>query len=93
MFEIVGRVGRRAMAENQLALHEQAQGGLQFRIRPAGDGRKQVVAEGTADHRAKLGDFLDRGEAIEPRHQRVLYRRGDRQRAHLPADLVTGVGL
>ena len=49
-----------------------------------GDGGEQVPAELAPDRCADLRDLLDRGEAIEPRHQRVAQGQRDRQGAGAP---------
>ena len=89
MLEAVGRLGRRC------------RGGRPARKRPAGRGRRassasgrrrdrgeQLVGELAADHGADLGDLLDRGEAVEAGHQRVVQRRRDRERRQRAGELV-----
>ena len=81
VLEQIGRVGRRAAAEDQLggdqALHRVGQLGL----RQGGKGGDGAVVEAAADDGGGLGHLLHRLQAIEPRHQRVVQRCGDRQRA------------
>ena len=51
------------------------------------------MAELAADHGGGLRDFLDRREAVEPGHQRVVQGRGDRKRRQGTGQLVTIAGI
>ena len=91
MLEQIGRVGRRAAAEDQLGLDQAVHRVGQLCLRQGGQGGDRAVVEAAADDRGGLGHLLDRLQAIEPRHQRVVQRCGDRQRAQRSVE-VKGVG-
>ena len=85
VFEDVAGFRRRAAAKDQLRVEQLIEGIAQRRIVDAADGRQQFVREVPADDRCGLSDFLDRREAVEPGHERIVKSRGDRQRRQRPA--------
>ena len=88
VLEAVGGLGRRAAAEHQLGCDQLVEGGAQLVLGPVGDRGEQLVGELAADHGADLGHLLDRREAIEPGHQRVVQGRRDRERRQRAGQLV-----
>ena len=71
VLEQIGRVGRRAAAEDQLGLDQAVHRIGQLCLRQGGERGDRAVIEAAADDRGGLGHLLDRLQAIEPRHQRV----------------------
>ena len=51
------------------------------------------MGELAADHRGGLSDLLDRGEAVEARHQGIVQRRRDRERRQRAGELVAVAGV
>jgi hypothetical protein len=72
MLEGVGRLGRRATAENQLRADQLLKGITQLVRGHRRHRRKQLVGELPADHGTGLDDLLDRSEAVEAGHQRIV---------------------
>ena len=93
VLEAVGRLGRRAAAEDQLGRDQLVERGSQLRLRPVGDRGEQRVGELAADRGADLRDLLDRREAVEAGEQRVVERRGNRERRQRPGQLVAVAGV
>ena len=93
VLEAVGGLGRRAAAEDQLGRDQLVEGGAQLGFRPVGDRGEQLVAELAADHGADLRHLLDRREAVEAGHQRVVQGRRDRERRQRPGQLVAIAGV
>ena len=94
MLEAVGRVGRRAAAEDQLGGDQLVEAACQLRPRgTVGDRGEQLVGELAADRRADLGDLLDRGQPVEPRHQRVVQGRRNGERRQRARQLVVVAGV
>ena len=93
VLEAVGGLGRSAAAEDQLGSDQLVERGAQMLFRPIGDRRKQLVRELAADDRPDLGDLLDRREAVEAGHQRVVKRRRDRERRQWAGQLVAVAGV
>jgi hypothetical protein len=79
MLEAVGHGRWRAAAKHQFGRDQLVQGGRELAVH-WGDGGKQPRAELAPDHRSDLGDFLDRRQAIQAGHQRVVQGRRDRER-------------
>jgi hypothetical protein len=78
---VLERVARPAAApEDQLRRLELAERVAQPVVAEPGHGRQQLAAELPPDHRRDLGHLLDRRQPVQPGHERVLERRGDRQR-------------
>jgi Recombinase/Resolvase, N terminal domain len=88
VLERVDRVGQRAAAVKQLGGHELVERLLQLRFGAVGNGRKQREGELAADHRADLGDLLDRSQTVEASRQRIVQRGRNRQRRQWPGNLV-----
>ena len=68
------------MRKTQFGVFQLRQRGLQRRLVAPDHGVEQRIGEFAPDRGADLRDFLDRRQPVEPRHQRILQRRGDRQR-------------
>ena len=93
VLEAVGRLGRRAAAEDQLGCDQLVEGRAELGFGQGRDRGKQFVAELATDHGADLRDLLDRGEAVEPGHQRVVQGRRDRERRQRAGQLVVVAGV
>jgi hypothetical protein len=86
---VLERVARPAAApEDQLRRLELAERVAQPVVAEPGHGRQQLAAELPPDHRRDLGHLLDRRQPVQPGHERVLERRGDRQRRQRAGQLV-----
>jgi hypothetical protein len=85
VLETVGRVGRAAAAKHELGADQLVEPAFQLLLRPVGDCGDELMGEFAADHRADLGKLLDRGQPVEPRHQRIVKVRRDRKRGSGPA--------
>ena len=72
MLEGVGRLGRRATAENQLRADQLLKGITQLVRGHRRHRREQLVGKLPADHGTGLGDLLDGSEAVEAGHQRIV---------------------
>ncbi len=62
-------------------------------LRECGKRGNCSVIKTTADDGGDLGHFLDRLQSIEPRHQRVVQRARDRQRAQRRIEVISLRGL
>ena len=69
VLETVDRLGRAAAAKHELGGDQLVEPAFQLLLRPVGDCGEQLVGELAADHGADLGELLDRGQPVEPRHQ------------------------
>ena len=83
VLETVDGVGRAAAPKHELRGDELVEPALQLLSRPVGDCGDELVGELAADHSADLGKLLDRGQPVEPRHQRIVQVRRD---SALPAN-------
>jgi hypothetical protein len=88
VLETVGRVGRAAAAKHELGADQLIEPAFQLLLRPVGDCGDELVGELAADHGADLGEFLDRGQPVEARHQRIVQVRRDRKRRQRARKLV-----
>jgi hypothetical protein len=88
VLETVGGVGRGAAAKHELRGDQLVEPALQLLLRPVSDRGEQLVRELAADHGADLGKLLDRGQPVEPRHQRIVQVRRDRKRRQRARKLV-----
>ena len=79
MLERVDRVRGRPPAEDQFGFDQLAQTLCDLACWQRRCRSDQRVGKLAADCGARLRDLLDRRVAVEPRHQRILQRRGDRQ--------------
>ena len=77
-------IRRRPAPEDQLGALQLLQRIIQLLLRHSGDGADQLVGELPPERRADLRHLARRRQAIEPRQQRGLERRRDRQRQHGP---------
>ena len=80
VLEPVGRVRRRAPPEQQARLNETVERRSQLRLRLSRHRSQQGVGELPADRRPDLRNLFGRAEPVEPRHQRRMQGRRDRQR-------------
>ena len=80
MLEQIARLRRHALSEQQTGLNETVERRRQLRLGLERHRSQQSMREFTADRRSDLRDFLGRAEPVEPRHQRGVQARGDRQR-------------
>jgi hypothetical protein len=92
MLERIDGFGRGPAAENQLSGFELGEPGIELRIVLVRDRTQQHVGEFAADDRAHLRDLLCRPEPVEPRHQRILERRRDRQARQAAGHPVAAAG-
>ena len=53
---------------------------LQRVLIPGGDGLEQVIGKRAPQRGPELRQRLHRGETVQPRHERVMERGGNRQR-------------
>ncbi|MEZ5905616.1 MAG: hypothetical protein R3C69_11140 [Geminicoccaceae bacterium] len=81
MLEEVGRLGRRAAAKDQLGRSEPLECRPDLRLRLRRDLGEQAIIELAADAGRRLRHLLDRLHAVQPRHQRIVQRSGDGERA------------
>ena len=73
-------MGRRAAAKQQPGIGQPVERRFEVGLRPLCHRLNQLVGEFAADHRADLRDLLgDCAEPIEPRYQRGMQGRRDRQ--------------
>ena len=70
MLEQIGRVRRRALAEQQTGRNKTVERSFEFRLRLAHYRGQQGMRELPADHGADLRYLLRRAEPVKPRHQR-----------------------
>jgi hypothetical protein len=77
--EGINRVERCTALEDQLGSEEPAESGLQLVLGKAGDGTQQRVGKLASDRRADLRHMPHRRQAVEPRQQRVVQTRRDRE--------------
>ena len=80
VLEAVGRLRRRAAPEHQLGIDQLLQGLLQIALAQWRHRGQQRIGELAPDRRTDLRHLLDRSEAVEARHQRVVQGRGNRER-------------
>ncbi len=79
VLEDVGSGRREASPENELCCNQAIKRCGEFRLWHRHDRRKQLVIELAANTGSDLRDLLHRSETVEPRHQRIVQRRRDRQ--------------
>ena len=75
VLEQVPRLAAKALAIDELRLHQAPQLLLQRGLVVGADGRQQLEGEDAADHRRDLGHLLGRPQPVEPRGQRIAQRR------------------
>ena len=80
MLEEIRRLWRQPPLVQQLRLHQLVQPPLQGLFVPGGDGVQQGIGKLAPQRRPELRQALHRGQAVQPRHQRVVQRGGNRQR-------------
>ena len=79
VLEGIGRVRRRTAQKNQFRFGQADQRVLQHRVRQAGDGGQDSIGKIASDGRADLQHLARGTEPVDPRHQRGLQRRRNRQ--------------
>ena len=89
VLERVARGRQLAGAEDELRILQLRERGPQRWLVVADDGVQQGIGEFAPNRRADLRDVLNRGEAIEARHQRILQCRGNRKRRQRPVEAVS----
>ena len=80
VLEGVNGIRRDAVAEDQLRSDQLVETRAQLILGPVGDRGEQRMGKLAADHRPELRHLLHRGEAVEPRHQRIVQRCRNRER-------------
>jgi hypothetical protein len=93
VLEAVGRVGRRAAAEDQLRSDELVECSVKIGFGEGRDCRDEFVAELTADHSGSLGHLPDRGEAVKAGHEGILEGRRDGQGRERGGEFVAVAGI
>ena len=88
MLEAVRRLRRQPLLVQELRLHQLVQSPVQGVLVPRGDGLQQFIGKLAPQRRPELRQALHRRQAIQPRHQRVVQRGGNRQRGQGPGQLV-----
>ena len=84
MLEAVGRLRRQPLLVEELRRHQLVQPPSQGRPRPRGDGLQQLIGKLAPQGGPELRHGLHRRQAVQPRHQRVVQRGGNRQRGQGP---------
>src|SRR5215468_10604021 len=79
MIEAVERLDWRAYLKKQLGGHKAGESGLQLIFGKRGDGTQQRIRKLTSYRRAYLSHKPHRRRAVEPRHQRRMQTRRDRE--------------
>ena len=72
MLEQVGGLRQRAALIEHLGLHELHQAAPQHQLVPGGNGPQQLIGKLAPQCGPELRQALDRRQAIQPRHQRVV---------------------
>ena len=67
MFEEIGCIGRRALAEQQSGSHKPVELHFQLSLGYASHHKQEFMREFAADSRSDLGEFLGAPESVEPR--------------------------
>ena len=93
VLEHVAGVGWRAAAEDQLGLDQALHGFGKLGLGQAGKRGDGLMVEVAADDGGGLRHLLDRVQAVEPGHQRIVQRGGDRQLAERAVEQPGVVGL
>jgi hypothetical protein len=88
MFEEVGGLRRQALLVQELYLHQLLQPPLQDALIPRRDRLQQLIRKLAPQRRPELRQSLHRRQAIQPRHQRVVQRGGNRQWRQGPGEFV-----
>jgi len=73
---------------HELRLHQLVQPMLQGPLAPWRDRLEEGIGKLMPECRPELRQALHRPQAIQPGHQRVVQRRGNRQRREGPAQLI-----
>ena len=89
VLETIYCVGRRAALEDQLGSDKAGKSVVQFVLGKMRDGAQQRVGKLAPDRGSDLCHASHRREAVEPRHQRIVQRRRDRERRQRPTEHVT----
>jgi aryl carrier-like protein len=85
MLEHVARLRRQAAAKDQLGFEQLVERVHQFRVGGAAHGSQELVGKLAADDGCRLGDLLDRRQAVEAGDERIVQGRGNRQQWQRPA--------
>ena len=93
VLEHVGSLGRGAVLLEELGLDELMQLALQGRLVEMRDGLEQLKAELPPKHCAQLRNAFGREEPIEPGHERILQRGGNRQGLQRTAQHIAALDL
>ena len=88
VLEEIGRVRRRAAAKDQFGLDQLTHRFGELALRESSERGDGAMVEAAADDRRGLRHLLHRLQPIEPRHQRVVQRRRDRQRAQRAVQVI-----
>ena len=88
MLEEVRRLGRQTLLIQELRLHQLLQPLSQGPLVPWRDGLQQLVGKLAPQRRPELCQAFHRGQAVQPRHQRVVQRGRNRQRGEEPGQLI-----
>src|SRR5262249_32791338 len=79
--------------KNKLCCYQSIKCRGKFSLWHRHDRCEQLMIELAADTGSNLGNLLHRSETVEPRHQRIVQRRWDRQRREWPGECVPIAGL
>ena len=93
MLELVADFGGQATAIDQLGIDQAGHGLIERRFRHTRDCGEQLVAKSSAQGGCQLRHFLDRRQAVQARHQRVMKRIRDGHGRQGAGQLVAIVAL
>ena len=88
VLEEIGRVRRRAAAKDQFGIDQLTHRVGELALRESSERGDGAMVEAAADDRGGLRHLFHRLQPIEPRHQRVVQRRWDRQRAQRAVEVI-----
>ena len=88
VFEEIRRVRRRAAAKDQFCIDQLTHRFGELALRESSERGDGAMVEAAADDRCDLRHVFHRLQPIEPRHQRVVQRRWDRQRTQRAVQVI-----
>ena len=93
MLKEIRRLRRQPLLVQELRLHQLLQPPPQGALVPRRDGLQQLIGKLAPQRGPELRQALHRRQAIQPRHQRVVQRGGNRQRRQGTGQLIALLAL